>query len=197
MFSDEGGVGTVSSCSTRRSRVRRAGGTWAGVFLVRCWLARGFPVRGFAERGFPVRDDDARRRPREREGFALTRLTAGARRFPFGRLPDLLDRADFVLLAAAFGREGRFRDFFLAIAALLPGNLDSVAISVVRSAAYRNPACLDMYGPEGLARRVSADRHIGAAGPSDPIPVINRPSRSGAASTPGPTHDDDGRQGDL
>src|SRR5262245_47991325 len=111
MFSDEGGVGTLSSFSTRRSRARRAGGTCAGVFFVGRRLLRGFAARDDARRraraaeGFDLRD-------RAMEGFDLRDRAAGARRLLVGRLPDLFDPTDFLGLAAALSREGRFRDFF-------------------------------------------------------------------------------------
>ena len=104
MFNDDGGVGTMSSSSTRRSRVRRAGAVRPTVFL------------GLAER-----------------------FRAGARFFA------IRARAD---RAATLRGLARFRDRFAVLLfararfrlAMLMSfrNLDSVAISVVRSDAYRN-----------------------------------------------------------
>src|SRR5262245_13636528 len=104
MFKDDGGVGTTSSSSTRRSRARRSGAVRTAAFL----------------------------------GFAA-RFRAGAR---FGAALALADRAIFFRRAAGF--RDRLTVLFFARATLRLAmlmsfrNLDSVAISVVRSDAYRN-----------------------------------------------------------
>jgi len=104
MFKEDGGVGTMSSSRTRRSRARRAGAVRTTAFL------------GFAERF------------RAGARFFVT-LARADRATTLRRPAGFRDRFAFLFFARARFRLAMLMSF---------RNLDSVAISVVRSDAYRN-----------------------------------------------------------
>jgi small subunit ribosomal protein S1 len=161
MRSDDGGVGTTSG-NVLRCRSSRAGGVCAGVVA----LARFFCTRrrtaalAVTVRVFVVFFTDFDRAER-----LTTRVAA------LGRLTERRAAADFLAVFCGVDRPAGLR---LAIMESFR-NLDSVAISVVRSVAYRksaSPRCAGFYACLTLLLP-----NLGAAGPRHQIPVIDRPIR--------------------
>lgn len=111
MFSDEGGVGTLSSERTRRSRPSLAGGTCADglAAFAEAGGRRALDARGEARRAFGI----------ARRAFALGRRLARCRRLVLGRPPDLIDFLDFRGVVAVRRFAERLRDFLFAMTASL------------------------------------------------------------------------------
>jgi hypothetical protein len=108
MFSDEGGVGMLSSTRTRRSRPSLDGGRCAGDFLATFADAGG-------RRALDARGAVGRRLGAARRAFGLARRAVWARRLALGRPPDFLDFLDFLSVVAARRFAERVRDFRLAL----------------------------------------------------------------------------------
>jgi hypothetical protein len=175
MFSDEGGVGTTS-LSVRRSRARRGGVAWAGLTAAVVRLRTGglafLRAKGFAIAFLATSFRVAARLAAGRfetgrlaadllraflTDFCGVRLRVG--RFVLGRLTERAATLAFLAVARFTGRPPALR---LAMMESFR-NLDSFAISVVRSAAYRKSA-----SPRVQAFTLASCSCYRTCGPPDP-----------------------------